>query len=104
MFDRYKESRTYAADPAAIADLIPVAFAAVGAELAPTEESEPMVYRGSRSAGWVSWGERVTAIIAESEEGSTVTIVSRLKVGLLDWGQNRRNVEGIFASLSSDLG
>lgn len=61
------------------------------------------VLRGSAPLSWLGWGEVVTATIGHGPRGALVRLHSEssLPTTLLDWGKNRRNVEGVLAHLRS---
>lgn len=50
-----------------------------------------------------TFGEKITAQLSQVEGGCELTVESRLRFGLVDWGENRKNVENIQASLRSHL-
>ncbi|MXG90325.1 hypothetical protein [Nocardioides flavescens] len=55
---------------------------------------------------WRSWGERVEVHACSAPEGSgwtevEVTSRSRLRTTVLDWGENRANVETLLAGIDA---
>ncbi len=50
-----------------------------------------------------TFGEKITAQLADVDGGCVVTVESRLRFGLIDWGENRKNVDNILAALRSHL-
>ncbi|MBX9244878.1 hypothetical protein ICW40_08645 [Actinotalea ferrariae] len=57
--------------------------------------------RGTAATSWLSWGETVTATIGHGPQGAVVQLhsASTLVTTLVDWGKNKKNVEGVLARL-----
>lgn len=66
-----------------------------------SDKSVPMGDR--RTTAKATWGEKLDASVHDEGGGSRVRLESRLVFGLIDWGENRRNVEGIRAALDVRL-
>lgn len=65
-------------------------------------DSASVTVRGRSRAGWASWGERIECRVQPADGGSRVEIRSRpwLRTTIVDYGQNRQNVERIRAFLA----
>ncbi len=46
-----------------------------------------------------TFGERLHLTLTETASGCEVWVESRLRFGLVDWGENRKNVERVLAGL-----
>lgn len=59
------------------------------------------VMRGTVGTSWLSWGETVSATIGHGPHGAVVQVRSEstLPTTLVDWGKNRKNVEGVVNHL-----
>lgn len=50
-----------------------------------------------------TWGEKLEASVSGEGDGARLWLESRLVFGLIDWGENRKNVETIHAELEARL-
>ncbi|MFN3215935.1 MAG: hypothetical protein ACE367_05535 [Acidimicrobiales bacterium] len=57
---------------------------------------------GRRSAR-ATWGEKLEASVTADGDHTRVELESRLVFGLVDWGENRKNVEAIRSGLDAVL-
>jgi hypothetical protein len=70
------------------------------------QSSDPATGRvnAARGMNLATWGENVDVTVRALGPGDTaVTVTSRLKFGLFDWGRNRRNVDQILGSAGAVL-
>ncbi len=55
------------------------------------------------SLSMLSWGQNVTAKVEPAPEGATLTVLCKLKMGLIDFGEGkriaRRFIEGVSAAV-----
>lgn len=59
----------------------------------------------SKRMGLATWGEDLTAQVWAEGPGTTVvSLTSKLKFGLVDWGKNKRNVAAIEGLIARALG
>ena len=99
----YTATRSYSADPGAVVGHMPAAFESIDSQVESSDAASGTT-KGSKGVRFLSCGERVSAQVSPADGGSTVTVESKLKFGLIDWGNNKRNVEGVLASLSKGVG
>lgn len=59
----------------------------------------------SAGISWLSWGEIITLRIQKLETQLELEVKSecKLKTTIVDWGKNRKNVEGIFSVLNEKI-
>lgn len=50
-----------------------------------------------------TFGERIRVEVEASGDGTEVSVESKLRFGLIDWGENQRNVARILATLRAGL-
>ena len=79
-----------------------LAAPSIGASIDQRDETSGTV-TGSRSVGLASWGERIVANVSSGDSGTSVRVESKLKFGLVDWGRNKKNVEGILDTVASQV-
>ena len=74
-------------------------------EVSTAEMSGALLGGGSSSriSAAKTFGEKVTATVADEASGSSVTVERRLRFGLIDWGENKKNVENILGALRSKV-
>ena len=99
MARRYSETVTFNASPdvvmACVADVFVHGFKA-------KVERGPRGMTARTKASVTGWGESVTAIVeAVAPEGTVVTIYSESvnPLGLLDWGNNKHNVQKLITQV-----
>lgn len=102
MWRKYSSTETFSADAGVLCDHLMSAFEDADIFVVDRDDQAHTV-DGSASAGMRSWGEKIVAKVTETETGSLVSIESKLKFGLLDWGKNQKNVEAIFEALKSQV-
>lgn len=62
------------------------------------------VIEATTKMSWMSWGENVRVNLQESDPGRTrASVSSSLKMQLVDWGRNKRNVERLFGAVLAEL-
>ena len=79
---------------------------AAQAELMTVKSADPAagLIRLSTGVSLTTWGENLDVNLRPAaSNGVEVTIHSTLKVGLVDWGRNRQNIEKLFGRLSAVL-
>jgi hypothetical protein len=50
-----------------------------------------------------TWGEKLAVHLRPAPAGVEVTVHSTLKFGLVDWGRNGQNIEGLFGLIARAL-
>ena len=78
---------------AALAEAMTVKLADPGAGL----------IRLSTGMSLATWGENLDVNLRPAASGVEVTVHSALKVGLVDWGRNRENIEKLFRRVAGLL-
>jgi hypothetical protein len=59
----------------------------------------------NKKMGWKSWGEHIFVDVFQPAPGqSTVKVRSEVKAQLVDWGINKKNVQGILEAVARELG
>ena len=61
------------------------------------------IIRMSKSWNLFTWGEDLAVFLRPVPTGVEVTVSSSLKFGLIDWGQNRRNINMLFGLVAEAL-
>ncbi len=59
----------------------------------------------SKGITFKSWGENVSVLVEEDgPDRCRVTVESRVKAQLMDWGANKQNVESVLNAIALQLG
>jgi hypothetical protein len=75
-----------------------------GMKVASSDESSGTIV-ATTGVSLRSWGEKIPIVVTESEPGkSMVSVASKSKMALVDWGKNKQNVERILEATDEVLG
>lgn len=100
---RYAERRIYRQTQAEVRQAAERAIYEMGLEVKPGATEWEI--RAARSISNLSWGERISILMATSPGGGTQVVAeSKLVFGFFDWGRNRQNVEALFTSMAALVG
>lgn len=60
------------------------------------------VINASGSMSWISWGENIVIGVGADPAGTvSVSLRSKLKFGLVDWGKNQQNINRLFGRIGA---
>lgn len=100
---RYQERRIYSQDQPEVRQAAERAVYELGLSVKPGATEWEV--QASQSMSALSWGERLTLLIATAPGGGTQVLAeSKLVFGFVDWGRNRENVTSLFTSMEALLG
>ncbi|HEY3467545.1 MAG TPA: hypothetical protein VGL47_20620 [Amycolatopsis sp.] len=95
--------QSFPAPPQALWNALPAGVAAIGGQ---GPYYDPM--RGFVSCrtgmSFLSWGQEITATVAPAAGGSTLTILTSLKMGIFDWGEGKRLAHRFAAAVAQAAG
>jgi hypothetical protein len=93
----------FAVPPEVLWNVLPAGVAAIGGQ-------QP-VYDGPRGfatcrtgMSLLSWGQHVNVTVSPSDGGSTLTIMTVLKLGVWDWGEGKRIANRFAAAVAYAAG
>lgn len=100
---RYAERRIYSQSQTEVRQAVTRAVYELGLEVKP--DASEWEIRAARSMSNLSWGERISVLMATSPGGGTQVVAeSKLVFGFVDWGRNQNNVDALFNSMAALLG
>ncbi len=99
----YTERRIYAEPQTKVRAAVERAVYELGMEVQPG--STEWEIKASHSMSALTWGERITGLMATSPGGGTQAVIeSKLVFGFVDWGRNQKNVAGMFEAMEALIG
>jgi hypothetical protein len=113
---RYRDSFVTPHGPDVVWEVLPAVIAACGFELQASSRTGGTVRAkksmrnatvrrvGRHTAARTTFGEILRVAVRRDDAQTFVDLESRLVFGLIDWGENRRNVENLRAALAEALG
>ena len=81
--------QTFPVPPQVLWNALPAGVEAIRGQ-GPSYEPQRGFVSCRTGMSMLSWGQEITATIAPSPGGSTLTVLAALKFGLYDWGEGKR--------------
>ena len=97
------DTREFAGEQAAV---FHAAVSALEAQQMSISAADPATGAIEASTGTTmrSWGEDLSIQVTAGEPGKVgVTITSKVKLQLVDWGKNKKNIDALFGSIDAVL-
>ncbi len=95
--------QSYPVPPEVLWNALPAGVAAIGGQ-GPFYESQRGFVSCRTGMNLLSWGQEITATVAPTPEGSTLTVLTKLKVGIWDWGEGKRLANRFAAAVAYAAG
>ena len=95
--------QSFPAPPQALWNALPAGVAAIGGQ-GPFYDPQRGFVSCRTGMSFLSWGQEITVSVAPAEGGSTLTILTKLKFGLFDWGEGKRLAKRFAAAVSYAAG
>jgi hypothetical protein len=96
--------RTFQADPAAVFDAFSRGISSLSGWSVTRSDPGAGIFEVRTGMTMRSWGEIVHVTIGSAGPGrTTVTVTSRVKMQLVDWGKNKQNAERVLEAGSAVL-
>ncbi|MFG1638933.1 hypothetical protein ACGFMK_01465 [Amycolatopsis sp. NPDC049252] len=95
--------QSFPVPPEVLWNALPAGVAAVGGQ-GPYYEPHRGFVSFRTGMSLLSWGQEITATVAPSGGGSTLTVQTNLKFGLYDWGEGKRVAHRFSAAVAFSAG
>jgi len=96
--------RDFGEEPGRVFDAFAEAVQAMPKARIDSVDPHARVIAARTGMSFTSWGENLLIKVEPSAEGRAhVTVTSTLKMQLVDWGKNKKNVEALVASATGRL-
>jgi hypothetical protein len=95
--------QSFPVPPEVLWNALPAGVSAIGGQ-GPYYESQRGFVSFRTGMSLLSWGQEITATVAPSGGGSTLTVQTNLKFGVFDWGEGKRIAARFSAAVASAAG
>ena len=95
--------QTFPVPPQALWNALPAGVAAIRGQ-GPFYDPQRGYVSCRTGMTMLSWGQEITATVAPSAGGATLTVLTKLKFGLVDWGEGKRLAHRFAAAVGHTAG
>jgi hypothetical protein len=95
--------QSYPVPPEVLWNALPAGVAAIGGQ-GPYYEPHRGFVSCRTGMSLLSWGQEITATVSPAPGGSTLTVMTHLKLGLFDWGEGKRLATRFAAAAAFSAG